>query len=178
MLLHAYTMYKINSTFIMIHIMVNYMYACLLETTSTHDQALGLSSLCYYNSEVHLYYAPGLLTTQVLKPAHQSLHQLNEQDTECIVCVVHMYMYTINFKEGLTTKDVTYKVEGLEILKENSGTSWDSIPVPPAFQAIALIMELLEPHGSGAEDKLYVIITSGHTHSLFLVFCLLLHNDC
>ena len=61
-----------------------------------------------------------------------------------------------NFKEGLTTKNVTYKVEELEIPEEKSGTSWDSNPVPSTFQADALTTKILEPHGSGAEDKLYV----------------------
>ena len=64
----------------------------------------------------------------------------------------------INFKEGLyiTTKDVTYRVEGFEIPHEKLGTRWDSNPVSSAFEADALTTELLEPHGSGAADKLYV----------------------
>ena len=52
-------------------------------------------------------------------------------------------------------------MEGLEIPEEEkSGTSWDSNPVPSTFQADALTTELLEPHGSGAADKLYVHVAT------------------
>ena len=68
--------------------------------------------------------------------------------------------YMINFKEGLATKDVTYRVKGLEIPDEKLGTSWDLNPVPSAFQADALTTELLKPHGSGAADKLYMYVAT------------------
>ena len=63
----------------------------------------------------------------------------------------------INFKEGLIMKNVTYKVEGLEIFEEISGIRWDSNPIHSLFYTDALTTKLLESHGSGAEDKLYTL---------------------
>ena len=72
----------------------------------------------------------------------------------------HVQVYMINFKEGLhvTTTDVTYRVEGLEIHDEKSGTSWDSNPCTSR--------EYWVPHGRFGKLS-YIHLKHNHEYSVY-----------